>query len=91
MLWGEIMQSTGAVLNALKSSLFLLAYKWSNGRARLKAINDLPQVEHEFVVDGSNGAQPMVFPAYVTIPQSDGTETALKTHDLKNSVKILGF
>ena len=29
-LWGEIMQSTGAVLKALKSSLFLLAYKWSN-------------------------------------------------------------
>ena len=40
-LWGKIMQSTGAVLNALESSLFLLAYKWSNGRARLKTIKDL--------------------------------------------------
>ena len=40
-LWGEIVQSTGAVVNALKSSLFLLSYKWSRGRAQLKTVKNL--------------------------------------------------
>ena len=48
-LWSEIMHSTGAVLNALKSSLFLLLYKWSNGRPKLKTARDLPEAEHEVV------------------------------------------
>ena len=90
-LWGEIMQSTGAVLNALKSSLFLLSYKWSNGRARLKKVNELPSIGHEFVVNGPNGEQPVVHPAHVTIPQPDGSNAPIRTHDLKDAVKMLGF
>ena len=43
------MQSTGVVLNTSKNSLFLLLYKWSSGRPKLKTASELPEAKHEVV------------------------------------------
>ena len=44
------MNVTGGILKALKCSLFLLTYKWRNGRASLKTAGLLPDANHEILM-----------------------------------------
>jgi hypothetical protein len=67
--WGEIVQSTGGILKAMKCSLFLLTYKWPNGRARLKTMNDLSPSPYEVVVETPAGEEDKVYPSHVKIPR----------------------
>ena len=53
--WGEIVQSTGGILKAVKCSLFLLTYKWPNGRVRLKTTKDLATPPYEVLVETTTG------------------------------------
>ena len=67
--WGEIVQSTGGILKAMKCSLFLLTYNWFNGRAGLKIMHDLATPHYEVIVETPAGEGDKVCPSYVKIPQ----------------------
>ena len=56
-VWEEIVQSTGGILKVIKCSLFLLACRCPNGRARLKTLNDLPYTPCEVVVETPEGEE----------------------------------
>ena len=49
-VWGEIVQSMGGIVKAIKYSLVLLTCKWPTGRARLKTMNNIQYDPHEVVV-----------------------------------------
>ena len=90
-VWGEIVQSTGGILKAIKCSLFLLTYKWPNGRARLKPLKDIPDTPHDVVVAIAEGEEDQVYPLHVKIPQPSGTDLPIRTHELENAEKCLAF
>ena len=46
----DIVNATGGILKALKCSLFLLTYKWRNGRASLKTSGQLPSSNRNIVI-----------------------------------------
>jgi hypothetical protein len=56
-VWGEILQSTGGMFKAMKCPLFLLTYKWPNGRTHLKTMNNLLDAPHEVVVEPLDGEE----------------------------------
>ena len=87
--WREIVQFTGGM--AMKCSLFLLTYNWPNGRARLKTMNDLVTPPHEVVVETPAGEEDNVHPSHVKIPQPNGIDLPIRTHELEDAVKMLGF
>jgi hypothetical protein len=90
-MWGEIVQYTGWILKAIKCSLFYLAYKWPNGRISLKILKNLPDTPHEVVVKTPEGEEDKVYPLYIKIPQPNGTDLQIRTHELEDAVKMLGF
>jgi len=49
-VWADIINATGGILKALKCSLFLLTYKWRNGRAFLKTAGQLSRSNHNIVI-----------------------------------------
>ena len=85
------MQSTGGILKAIKCSLFLLTYKWPNGRDRLKTLSNLPDSPYEVVTETPEGEEDKVYPSHVKIPQPNGIDVPIWTHGLEDAVKMLGF
>ena len=84
--WGTLVQASSGILKPSKCSLYLMAYKFVKGRARLKSLKDLPPAKAEVIAkDGS------VAPAHVSIPQPDGSLSWIQTHDVKDSSKMLGL
>ena len=75
----------------MKCSLFLLTYKWPNGRSRLKTMNDLSPSPYEVVFETPTGEEDKVYPSHVKIPQSNGINLPIRTHGLEDAVKMLGF
>ena len=72
-------------------SLFLLTYKWPNGRARLKTMNNLATPPYEVIVKKPAGEEDKVYSSHVKIPQPNGIDLPILTHELEDAVKMLGF
>ena len=49
-VWADIVNDTRGILKAIKCLLFLLTYKWHNGRPSLKTAGQLPSSSHEIVM-----------------------------------------
>ena len=65
--------------------------KWENGRARLKTTNNLPDAPHEVVAETPERQEDKVYPSHVKIPQPNGIDLPIRTHELEDAVKTLGF
>ncbi len=61
-----------------------LDYKFIRGRAGMKSLQDLlaPRL---YISKGDT-----MYPAHIIIPQPDGTEMPIKTHDVTTASKMLG-
>ncbi len=83
--WGKLAQASGGILKAGKCSVYFLDYKFVCGRAQTKSLQDLPKptrlIEHE----GS------LLPSHISIPQPDGTNAYIVTHDVTTASKVLGI
>ena len=90
LLWGAIVQSTGGMLKSLKHSLFLLTYKWMRGHDCLKTLCGLPDAPYKVVRETSKGEEDRVYPPHVTVPQPNGPDLPIRTHKLKDAVKMIG-
>ena len=84
-------QSMCSIIKAITCSLFLLTYKWPNGLALLKTVNNLPAASYEVIVKTPAGEEDMVYPSHAKIPQPSGIGLPIWTHGLEDAVKMLGF
>ena len=89
--WGENVQSTGGILKAMKWSLFPLTYKWPNGRACHKTINNPTTPPYEVVVETTAGEEDKVYQSHAKIPQPHGINLPIQTYELEDTVNMLGF
>ena len=84
-------QSMCSIIKAITCSLFLLTYKWPNGLALLKTVNNLPAASYEVIVKTPAGEEDKVYPSNGKIPQQNGINLPIRTHELEDAVKMLGF
>ena len=54
-------------------------------------MKDLPDAPHTVVVATAEGEEDTVYPSHVTIPQPNGTDLPIRTHELEDAVKMLSF
>jgi len=84
--WGMLVQASGGILKPPKCSLYLMAYKFVKGRAKLKSLKDLPPAKAEVI--GKDGS---IAPAHVSIPQPDGSTAWIQTFEVTEASKMLGL
>ncbi len=82
--WGHLSQASGGFLKAPKCSIYFLSYKYVWGRAKLKSLRDLPKPLLWIVVDGRH------LPSHITIPQPQGPDFPIVTHNVLTASKMLG-
>ena len=75
-------------VDALKEGLKEEKLKVSGNK---QVLIDRLKERHLCLIEGGEQACSMVYPAHVTIPHPDGSRKPIKTHDLQDTVKILGF
>jgi hypothetical protein len=82
---GKLAQASGVILKAGKCLVYFFDYKFVRGQAQMKSLQDLPEptrlIEHE----GS------FLPSHISIPQPDGTNAYIVTHDVTTASKVLGI
>ena len=54
-------------------------------------MNNLTTFPYEVVVETPAGEEDKVYPSHVNIPQLNGTDLPIRTHELEDAVKMLGF
>ena len=86
--WGALVHATGGSLGPDKCSLYLMCYRYVNGRAKLKSLRHLPPPMT--TVQRKEGDKRVAAPAHVTIPRSDGTCAPIATLDVTQASKMLG-
>ena len=84
MDYGRLAQASGGILKENKCSVYFLAYKYPGGRARMRSLHDLP-APTAYVLDGEKA-----FPSHIYIPQPDGSESPIITHEVTTASKMLG-
>jgi hypothetical protein len=82
--WGNLSQASGGILKAPKCSVYFLDYKFVHGRARMKSLQDLPKLAR-FIEHKGN-----LLPAHVCIPQPNGEDACIVTHNVTTAAKVLG-
>jgi len=83
--WGLLSQATGGILKQEKCSVYFLSYKFVNGRARLKSLEDLPPATSVVTLKDGTSA-----PSHISITQTDGTPVPIQTHDVSEPSRMLG-
>jgi hypothetical protein len=81
--WGHLTQASGSILKAPKCSIYFLSYKFVKGRAKLKKLCDLPKPV-AWISDGRT-----LHPAHIMIPQPQGPDIPIITHNVMNASKML--
>jgi hypothetical protein len=81
--WGNLSQASGGILKPAKCSVYLMLYKYINGRAQLKSVLDLPPPV-TYINEGV-----ILFLLHITIPQPDGPAVGIATHDVSTASKML--
>jgi hypothetical protein len=75
----------GGILNAGKCSVYFLDYKFVSGRARIKSLGGLPEPTGLIKLDCK------LLPSHISIPQPDGPDARIVTHDVTTASKVLGI
>ncbi len=82
--YGKLAQASGGILKPEKCSVYFMDYKFVQGRAEMKSLQDLPEptrlIEHKG----------QLLPSHISIPQPDGTKAYIVTHDVATASKVLG-
>jgi hypothetical protein len=82
--YGKLAIASGGILKEKKCSVYILDYKWVQGRARLKLLTDLPAPQRNILEDGQ------LHPSHITIPQPEGPDLPIITHEVTVASKMLG-
>ena len=81
--YGHLAQASGGILKEKKCSVYFLSYKYVRGRARLMSLRDLPEATTQ-ITEGN-----MVYPSHIRIPQPEGPDAPIVTHEVTNASKML--
>jgi hypothetical protein len=79
-------QVSGGILKEKKCSVYFLAFKFIHGRAQMMTLWDLPS-PRIFVTDNED----CTYPTHICIPQQDGPNVPIETHDVTTASKMLGI
>jgi hypothetical protein len=82
--WGKLSQALGGILKVGKCSVYFLDYKFVNGHARMKSLGDLPKPTGLIKLNNK------LLPSHISIPQPDGPDARILTHDVTTASKVLG-
>ena len=82
--YGLLAQASGGILKEKKCSVYFLDYKVVRGRFWLKSLCDLPEPRTYIEEEGRH------YPAHIWIPQPDGLNVFIETHDVTTALKMLG-
>ena len=66
--------------------MYFLMYKYVGGRSRLMLRKDLPEEYDVAIIKDGKTA-----PSHITIPQPNGLQVPIQTHDVKDTTKMLGL
>ncbi len=84
MDYGHLVQASGSILKEKKCSVYFMDYIYDCGQARLKTLQELPP-PRVYVTD--NGR---TYPSHICLPQPDGPNAPIKTHNVPVMSKMLG-
>jgi hypothetical protein len=84
MDYGRLAQASGGILKEKKCLVYFLDYKLVRGRFWLKSLQDLPQPWLYIEEEGRR------YPAHICIPQPDGPDAYIETHNVTTASKMLG-
>jgi hypothetical protein len=84
MDYGHFAQASGSILKEKKCLVYFMDYIYVRGQARLKILQELPPPRF-YVTD--NGR---TYLSHICIPQPDGPNAPIKTHDVSVASKMLG-
>jgi hypothetical protein len=82
--YGYLTKAYGGILKEKKCSSYFLAYKFVRGRARLMSLCYLPTATTH-IMEGNEA-----YPSHIRIPQPDGPDTPIVTHEVTTASKMLG-
>ncbi len=82
--YGQLAQASGGILKAKKCSVYFLDYKFIPGCARMKSLQDIP-APRMYISEGD-----AMYSSHIIIPQPDGTEIPIITHNVTTASKMLG-
>jgi hypothetical protein len=82
--YGHLAQASGGILKEKKCAVYYLAYKFVRGWARLMSLQDLPAATTH-ITEGN-----MVYPSHIRIPQPEGPDALIVTHEVTTASKLLG-
>jgi hypothetical protein len=85
MDYGWLAQASGGILKENKCSVYFLAYKYIRGHAKMMTLWDLPPPGVEIIDDKGHA-----YPTHICIPQLDGPNMSIETHDVTIASKMLG-
>jgi hypothetical protein len=84
MDYGHLTQASGGILKDKKCSVYFMNYIYVHGQARLKTLQELPPPRVYVTDDGRT------YPSHICIPQPDGPNAPIKTHNMFVASKMLG-
>ncbi len=82
--WTHLAQASGGILKDKKCLLYFLDYKYTNGRAKMKSLLDLPAPSQYISEDGK------LFPSHISISQPVGPDAPIIRHEVSTASKMLG-
>jgi hypothetical protein len=82
--YSHLAQASGGILKKMKCSIYFLAYKYVHGRARLMSLCNLPTATTH-ITEGNE-----VYPSHIRIPQPEGPDALIVTHEATTASKMLG-
>ncbi len=83
--WGNLSQASGGILKPRKCLVYFLDYKFVCRQACMKSLQDLPKPTCFIKHEGE------LLPSHISIPQLNGTNALIITHDVATASKMLGF
>jgi hypothetical protein len=85
MNYGCLAQATGGILKEKNCFVYFLDYKFVHGRAKMKSLHKRPPPR---VYVMGNGC---IYPSRISIPQPEGPDVPMETHDTTTASKMLGI
>jgi hypothetical protein len=83
--YGCLAQAAGGILKEKKCSAYFLDYKFVRGHAKMKSLHNLPPPRIHVMDEGC------IYPLHINIPQPDGPDAPIETHNVTTTSKMLGF
>ena len=82
--YGRLAITPGGILKEKKCSVYLLDYNYMRGRVQIKLLGNLPALKCYSAEDG------MMLPSHISIPQPEGPDLPIISHDIHTASKMLG-